>query len=118
MEMDELLEAYVATWNETDPLERRSRIETYWHEDAWYANAVQDYEGHDGIATAMQRNFDKWVSNGYRFRSAGTTSAHHDTARFAWQMIDPAGREVVSRGTNFIRVTDGQVSLDAQFTDA
>jgi hypothetical protein len=119
MAIEELLEEYIATWNETDPAERRRRIVRYWHENAWYANALQEYEGHDGIASAMQRNFDKWVANGYRFRSAGTAASHHDTARFAWQMVDPSGQAVVACGTNSsASPTDGFASTPSSPTSS
>jgi hypothetical protein len=115
IELDRLLERYIAVWNNPDPAARRAEIEALWAEDAYFANALYEYRGHDEIAVGVGRSHDKWVGTGHVFRSAGTTASHHGVAKFVWNMFGPDGDEPVAVGTNFIRVADGRIVFDYQF---
>jgi hypothetical protein len=44
-----LIDRYVATWNETDPLARRSAIDGLWAEDGSYTDPIAVAEGRAAI---------------------------------------------------------------------
>ena len=75
-------------WNETDPERRRSIIEQTWTEDGSYVDPhaeVSGAEGLDALVAAVQEQFP-----GHRFVLAAGPDAHHDRARFTWQLVGEA----------------------------
>jgi hypothetical protein len=85
---DDLAERYIAAWNETDPDTRRAAVAALYAEDARYVDPLVDAEGREAIAAtigAVQQQFP-----GFVFRLAGPVDAHHDQARFSWE-LGPAG---------------------------
>jgi hypothetical protein len=46
---DAVVEAYVAIWNETDPVRRRAGIDAAWAEAGAYRDPVMASDGHAGI---------------------------------------------------------------------
>src|SRR4051812_16178349 len=86
--MSDLLENYLATWNETDPAARRALLETHWAAAATYTDPLADAAGIDAIEAtiaAVQTQFPGWV-----FAPSGPADAHHQQARFTWT-LGPAG---------------------------
>ena len=86
--MSDLLENYLATWNETDPAARRARLAEHWAADATYTDPLADVTGIDALdatIAAVQAQFPGWV-----FAPAGPVDAHHQQARFTWT-LGPAG---------------------------
>lgn len=83
-DFDELVRRYVATWNERDPGRRRAAIDDIWAEDASYVDPMVVAEGRDAIdATigAVQAQFPS-----LSVRLAGAIDAHHNLARFTWEL--------------------------------
>jgi SnoaL-like domain len=86
--MQEIVEKYLAAWNETDPAKRRALVDEVWAEDGSYTDPLADVRGRaeiDGLIGAVQQQFP-----GFVFTLGGTVDAHHDQARFSWQ-LGPAG---------------------------
>ena len=84
-----LAERYIATWNETDPDARAQAVAALYAEDARYTDPLVDAAGREAIAAtigAVQQQFP-----GFVFRLAGPVDAHHDQARFRWE-LGPAGQ--------------------------
>ncbi len=99
----ELAARYLATWNETDPAQRRAAVEALFTDDARYTDPLVDVTGHDAIEStvaAVQAQFPGWV-----FRLAGPVDAHHDQLRFTWH-LGPEGQEAPVVGSD-VAVTDG-----------
>jgi hypothetical protein len=48
-ELQELVDRYIATWNETDPAKRRDLIGRTWTAEGQYLDPLLAGEGHDGI---------------------------------------------------------------------
>jgi len=114
-----LLERYVAAWNEPDADKRLTAVQNVWDERGTCVNAIAEYCGWQEVATAVTRSFDSWVSGGYRFRQARAPVSHHNTVRFAWEMVGPDGGSVISTGTNFLVLSEqGRILSDHQFADA
>ena len=78
--IEEVIDQYIAAWNETDPGMRRALIDRTWTEDGSYLDPLMNGEGHDGIdamIAGVQTQFP-----GYRFRRTGELDAHHDRVRY------------------------------------
>jgi len=103
--LTELIDRYIAMWNETDPERRRVLIARTWTGDARYVDPVLEAEGLAGIdamVCGVQERFP-----GHRFRRTGDPDAHHDRVRFTWELAPEAGPAVV-KGVDFAVVGAGQ----------
>jgi hypothetical protein len=47
--MNDVIDRYLACWNETDPAARRTLIEQTWTDDASYIDPLAEARGHDAI---------------------------------------------------------------------
>jgi hypothetical protein len=86
--MQEIIERYLAAWNETDAVKRRELVDAVWAPDGSYTDPLADVRGReaiDGLIGAVQQQFP-----GFVFTLGGTVDAHHDQARFSWH-LGPAG---------------------------
>lgn len=109
---------YVALWNEPDPDLRSKAVAEIFGTDARYCNAGTDYQGLDAIESAVKASHERWVGQGYIFRSCGNIVSHHRGVRFSWDMVPVAGGEVASIGTEFLILgEDNRILYDYQFID-
>ena len=112
---DDLAQRYIDAWNETDPTARRAAVDQLYSEDARYVDPLAVAEGREAIAAtiaAVQGQFP-----GFVFRLAGPIDAHHDQARFGWE-LGPAGQEAPIVGFD-VAVTDaaGRIHTVLGFLD-
>jgi hypothetical protein len=113
-EVEQVIDQYIAAWNETDPAARRELIARTWTEDGSYLDPLMSGEGHDGIDAmigAVQTQFP-----GYRFRRMGELDAHHDRVRFSWELGSEAG-PTLAGGVDFGVVSDGRLQSIIGFLD-
>lgn len=110
-----LAERYIATWNETDPSARRALIEETWSSGGRYVDPLADVTGRDqidAVIAAAQAQF-----TGLTFRLAGPVDAHHDQARFTWE-LGPADADAVVIGFDVAqRDAEGRLALVLGFLD-
>ena len=109
-----LAEQYIATWNETDPAARRALIDEIWSADGQYIDPLAEVTGHDqidAVIAAAQQQFA-----GMKFRLAGPVDAHHDQARFTWE-LGPDGTAVVVGFDVTKQDADGRLALVLGFLD-
>ena len=102
--MQEIVEKYLAAWNETDPAKRRSLVDSVWAEDGRYTDPLGDARGRaeiDGLIGAVQQQFP-----GFVFTLGGTVDAHHEQARFSWHLGPADAAEPVVIGFD-VAVLDG-----------
>jgi hypothetical protein len=100
---EDLAQRYIDVWNETDPVARRSAVDELFSEDARYVDPMALAQGREAIAAtigAVQGQFP-----GFVFRLAGPVDAHHEQARFTWE-LGPAGQEAPIVGFD-VALTDG-----------
>jgi hypothetical protein len=100
---EDLAQRYIDAWNETDPIARRSAVDALFSEDARYVDPMALAQGREAIAAtigAVQGQFP-----GFVFRLAGPVDAHHEQARFTWE-LGPAGQEASIVGFD-VALTDG-----------
>jgi SnoaL-like domain len=111
----QLAEQYIAAWNETDPSARRALIDEIWSSDGRYIDPMAEVTGRDqidAVIAAAQAQFA-----GMTFRLAGPVDAHHDQARFTWE-LGPDGTDAVVVGFDVAqRDADGRLALVLGFLD-
>jgi hypothetical protein len=101
--MQEIIDRYIAAWNETDAGARRGLVGSLWGPDGSYTDPLADVRGPDAIAGligAAQQQFP-----GFVFTLGGPVDANHRQARFTWH-LGPAGAEPVVIGFDVV-VVDG-----------
>ena len=94
--MQEIVERYLAAWNETDAERRRGLVDALWAEDGSYTDPLADAWGRpeiDGLIGAVQQQFP-----GFVFTLGGPVDAHHEQARFTWHLGPEGAAEPVVAG--------------------
>lgn len=110
----QLVESYIAIWNEVEAGPRQALIAETWSEDASYTDPMADVAGHagiDGLVAAVQAQFP-----GFVFRRIGEVDAHHTFIRFSWE-AGPADGEAVVAGTDVALVSDSRLQRVVGFLD-
>jgi hypothetical protein len=102
--LTDLIDRYIATWNEADAVRRQDLIARTWAEGASYVDPMLQSEGRDGIDSMIVSVQERFP--GHRFRRTGDVESHHDRVRFTWDLVPEEGPAVVN-GTDF-----GVVTLD------
>jgi len=106
-DMNEIVERYLGTWNETDAGKRRALINALYAEQASYVDPMAEAYGRDAIdatIAAVQTQFP-----GFVFTLAGPVDAHHRQVRFTWG-LGPEGAEPLVVGFD-VAVCDGDGRL-------
>lgn len=114
-DMNELVQRYIAAWNETDAAARQAVLAEVLAEDAVYTDPLVSVRGRDGLdatIAAVQGQFAGLV-----FSLGGAVDAHHDIARFTWH-LGPEGAEPIVIGFDVAVVgEDGRISQVLGFLD-
>ena len=93
--MQEIIDRYIAAWNETDGDARRALVGSLWAADGSYTDPLADVRGPDAIAGLIglaQQQFP-----GFVFTLGGPVDANHNQSRFTWH-LGPSGAEPVVVG--------------------
>lgn len=111
----EIVDRYIAMWNETDAGRRRDLVARTWTEDASYLDPLMRGDGHGGIDAMVQAVQDRFP--GHRFRRTGGIDAHNDRLRFSWELAPEGGAALVG-GVDFgILAPDGRLRAITGFLD-
>ncbi len=106
---------YLAAWNETDPVARRTAVDEVFSADVRYTDPMADVRGAEALdATigAVQAQFP-----GFVFRLLGPADAHHDQLRFTWE-LGPEGVEAPIVGSDVALLdADGRINAVLGFLD-
>ena len=98
------IEAYVATWNETDAARRQAGIARAWDAAGRYRDPLMASDGHaaiDAMLAAVQSKFP-----GFVLRRTSKVDAHNEWVRFAWS-LGPASGPAVVEGVDFCALAPG-----------
>ncbi len=113
--VDATIEAYVATWNETDPARRRAGIARAWADAGRYRDPLMASDSHaamDALLAGVQAKFP-----GFVLRRTSKVDAHNGACRFTWSLGPAAGPSVVE-GVDFCELTpDGKLVEVVGFID-
>ncbi|WP_028103574.1 nuclear transport factor 2 family protein [Pseudoduganella violaceinigra] len=111
----QIVEKYLAAWNERDADERRARVIDAFTQQAAYKDPLMQGAGHDAIdalIAAAQGQFP-----GHRFALDGAPDSHHDVVRFSWTLGVP-GNAPVAKGTDMALIAgDGRLASVTGFID-
>lgn len=110
-----LVDRYIAMWNETDAARRRTLIAEVWTADATYVDPVLRGDGRDGIHAMVEQVHERFP--GHRFRRTGDVDGHNDRIRFGWELAPEDGAPVV-HGIDFATLADGRLATVTGFFDA
>lgn len=113
-DMKDLVDRYIAIWNDTDATSRRALIARTWTENARYVDPLMAGDGHGGIDTmiaGVQQRFPD-----FRFSLLGRPDAHGEHLRFSWA-LGPQDGEAVVKGTDFAVIRDGRLQAVTGFLD-
>jgi len=105
--VQETIERYIASWNQTDAQARRALIDELWAAGGSYTDPLADAHGRDqidGVIAAVQAQFP-----GLTFRLAGPVDAHHHQARFAWDLGPDGGEALVTGFDVAVADADGRL---------
>ena len=133
--MDDLMERYVALWNEPDAAAREAAVRSLWTPEGaqllqaplelreraaalGFPAPVLTVRGHAELVTRVSRAYEEFVlGGGYRFRSRGTPARVADAFKLGWEMVDGAGN-VAGGGTDILLLDlAGRIVTDYQFVD-
>ena len=113
--MQEIIERYIAAWNETDPGRRRGLVDSLWAADGSYTDPLADAHGPaeiDGLIGAVQEQFPDFV-----FTLGGPVDANHNQARFTWHLGPSGGEPIVIGFDVAVLDSDGQIRSVHGFLD-
>jgi hypothetical protein len=95
------VDAYLATWNETDATRRAEMVERTWVQDGRYVDPLLEATGHaelTGLGAVIHEHYP-----GHVLRRTSGVDLHHDQVRFGWELVDADGHPVLA-GIDFGRV--------------
>ncbi|MCP2168918.1 nuclear transport factor 2 family protein [Goodfellowiella coeruleoviolacea] len=95
-DLNELVDRYLAVWNEPDPQARQQAIAGLWTEDGSYTDPLADVVGHEAIGAVIAGAREQFP--GFVFTRAGAVDAHHNIARFTWELAPADGGEALVVG--------------------
>jgi SnoaL-like protein len=112
---NDLVQRYLAAWNETDAAARQAVLAEVFAEDAVYTDPLVSVQGRDGLDAAIAAIQGQF--GGLVFSLGGAVDAHHDIARFTWH-LGPEGAEPVAIGFDVATIgDDGRISRVLGFLD-
>src|SRR5262249_48391598 len=110
----DLVDRYIAIWNEVDDELRRALIARTWTEDSTYLDPLMRGEGRGGIddmIRGVQAQFP-----GLLFRRTSDVDAHNDPVRFAWD-LGPEGGPALAGGVDFGVIVGDRLQTITGFLD-
>jgi hypothetical protein len=107
---------YFEAWNAGEPEALAKSVAAAWATDGSYTDPLADVSGHEQLAaliTAARGQFP-----GFAFRPTGAVDGHHDTARFAWELVSEADGSAPVAGFDVITLdADGRIRSVLGFLD-
>jgi hypothetical protein len=116
VKVTEIVDSYVAVWNEPDADERRRRIRAVWAPEGTTCYRLLDARGYDAIEQRVVGSWDKWLrEEKYAFRSK-SVACHHHVVKIDWVLTAVPAGAVEAAGLSFlILAPDGRIEHDYQF---
>jgi hypothetical protein len=112
----DLIDRYVAVWNEPDRETRRRRIETVWAPGGATCHRLLDARGYEAIEARVAGSWERWLREGkYIFRAVRTAS-HHRAVKFEFAMVATAGGKIEAQGLCYLLLNENdRIARDYQF---
>ncbi|MGW1208543.1 nuclear transport factor 2 family protein [Streptomyces sp. NPDC002499] len=107
---------YFEAWNAGEPEELAKAVATAWAADGGYTDPLVDVSGHEQIAAVIAGAHEQFP--GFSFKLAGAVDGHHETARFAWELVNEADGSAPVAGFDVITLdADGRIRSVLGFLD-
>lgn len=115
----ELLQRYVAVWNEPDSTVRRAEVADLWAPDGLHYTQTRRFQGTEELVARVTEAYDQFVGGqGLRFRSGGDPVGHHDALAFNWVMSPGDSDAVLAVGFDVVLLdVEGRIVADYQFNE-
>jgi hypothetical protein len=115
--LNQLIEGYMALWNEPNAERRRALITELWAEDGVQFTNSREHRGYQALVERVSSAYEQFVqAGGFIFRLSSDVNAHHNGVKFSWEMVPAAGGDVAAVGFVFLLLNDeGRIGLDYQF---
>jgi hypothetical protein len=112
----DLIDQYVAVWNEPDAVQRRRRIAEVWVPNGTTCYRLLDARGYEAIEARVTGSWDRWLrERKYVFRAV-TAVSHHQAMKFDFAMISTGDGRVEAKGLSYLLLNDeGRIVHDFQF---
>jgi hypothetical protein len=112
--LSDLIDRFIATWNETDAERRRDLIARTWTEDGTFLDPLTRGEGRDGIDAVIRGVQAQFP--GMLVRRTSNIDAHNDRVRFAWE-LGPEGGPALAGGVDFGVIAGDRLQTITGFLD-
>ena len=106
-DIQEIVDRYLATFNEADADRRRAEISALYGPDGTYTDPHVELRGAEQIDAFIASTQERFP--GYEFRLGGPIDAHHNQARFQWHASPAGDPEPVYVGFDVIVADGGRV---------
>jgi hypothetical protein len=101
--MADLVDRYLACWNETDPDARRTLIAEHWTDQLHYLDPLTEIVGRSKLDATIAATHEQFP--GFVFAPYGPADAHERRARFGWG-FGPRDAEPVVIGFDVVLLDD------------
>lgn len=107
---------YFEAWNAGDPEALAKAVAAAWSVEGTYTDPLAAVAGHTEIAGLIAGAHEQFP--GFAFRPLGAVDGHHDTARFAWELVSQADGSAPVAGFDVITLdADGRIRSVLGFLD-
>jgi hypothetical protein len=107
---------YFEAWNATDGDALAKAVAAAWTEDGSYTDPLADVRGHAETAALISAAHQQFP--GFAFRLLGEVDGHHDTVRFAWELVSGADGSAPVAGSDVITLdSEGRIKAVYGFLD-
>jgi hypothetical protein len=104
VDLANLVDRYLAVWNEPDPAKRSAAIATLWTVDGSLTDPLSAAKGWSQIEAVIAGGREQLP--GYVLRLTGPVDTHHNVARFGWAAYPEGGGEPPVVGFDVATATD------------
>ncbi|WP_406130846.1 nuclear transport factor 2 family protein [Streptomyces sp. NBC_00989] len=107
---------YFEAWNAGDPEALAKAVAAAWSVEGTYTDPLAAVTGHTEIAGLIAGAHEQFP--GFAFRPLGAVDGHHNTARFAWELVSEADGSAPVAGFDVITLDgDGRIRSVLGFLD-
>ncbi|MFI5685142.1 nuclear transport factor 2 family protein [Streptomyces sp. NPDC051636] len=107
---------YFEAWNAAGPEALAKAVAAAWTADGSYTDPLADVTGHEQIAALIAGAHEQFP--GFVFRPLGVVDGHHDTARFAWELVNEADGSAPVAGSDVVTLdAAGRITSVLGFLD-
>ena len=91
--LDHLVDTHLAAYAEPDAAHRLQLLRSVWSTEGRLVDPPFESRGHQGISDQAATLLSQFP--GHRFERTTAVDAHHQTLRYGWRLVSPAGAAVV-----------------------